>query len=247
MKHGGFKAVCLILWACIAVLSTYGDDVSVDLESRVVETFNGDSDYTWKAMGSKFASKIGDVSYPQLNYIDAWPVAVFGSNRDGSQSIKSLGIHGRFDRQEYNWIDVYPVKKDDANGDPVEIPMPGRIRQLDLWVWGSNLHIYIDAYLRDHQGVVHTIRMGDVNYTGWRNLRAAIPNGIPQSKRILPRLANLTFIKFRIWTQPLERVGDFYVYFKQFKTLTDMFESYYDGDDLADPEQVQKLWANASN
>jgi hypothetical protein len=198
-------------------------------------------------IGSKFASKVGDVSYPRLAYVDAWPIAAFGNNRDGSQTLKSLGIHGKFDRQEYNWIDLYPVKKDDTgdNPEPVEIPMPGRIRFIDLWVWGSNMNLYIEAYLRDYQGVIHTIPLGDVHYAGWKNLRASIPNGIPQSKRVLPRRAGLTFVKFRVWTQPIEKVGDFYVYFKQFKTLTDMFESYYDGDDLGDPEQVEKFWANA--
>jgi hypothetical protein len=246
MKHGGFKVVCLVVWACMAVLSTYGDDTSIDLEAKVLETFNGDSDYVWKAEGSKFTSKIGDTSYPQITYVDAWPIAAFGNNRDGEQALKSLGIHGKFDRQEFNWIDIYPTKKDDSEGLPAEIPIPGRVRQLDMWVWGSNLHIFVEAYVRDHVGVVHTIKLGDVYYTGWKNLRAAVPTSIPQAKRKLPRRAGLSFVKFRVWTQPIERVDDFYLYFKQFKVLTDMFESYFDGDELADPEQVQKLWADAN-
>jgi hypothetical protein len=235
--------------ACIAVLATYGDDVTVDLESRVLESFNGDSEYAWKTDASKFATKDNDESYPKLNYVTAWPVAVFGVNRDGSQDLKSLGIHGRFDRQGYNWIDLYPVSAGDSgdNPAPVEIPMPGRVRNLDMWVWGANLNIYVEAYVRDYQGVVHILRLGDVAYTGWKNLRVNVPNHIRQSKRILPRLAALTFVKFRIWTQPVEKVGDFYVYFKQFKILTDKFESYFDGDDLADPDRVQELWANAGN
>jgi hypothetical protein len=249
MKHGSFKAVCLIMWACAVILPAYGDDVIVDLESRVLEAFNGDSEYTWKIEASKFATRTNDVSYPQLTYVDTWPIAVFGNNRDGSQTIKSLGLHGRFDRQGYNWMDIYPVRADDTSDNPAmtEIPMPGRVRNLDLWVWGSNLNFYVEAYVRDYRGVVHTIRMGDIAFTGWKNLRANIPNSIPQAKRILPRLAAMTFVKFRVWTQPVEKVDDFYVYFKNFKILTDMFESYFDGDDLADPEQVQRLWANAGN
>ena len=249
MKHGSFKVICLIVTACITVLAAYGDDVTMDLESRVLESFNGDSEYVWKTDASKFATKDNDESYPQLNYVTAWPVAVFGNNRDGSQDLKSLGIHGRFDRQGYNWIDVYPVSANDSgeNPAPVEIPMPGRVRTLDMWVWGANLNLYVEAYVRDYRGVVHIIRMGDVAYTGWKNLRVNVPSHIRQSKRILPRLAALTFVKFRVWTQPIEKVGDFYVYFKQFKILTDMFESYFDGDDLADPDRVQELWANAGN
>ena len=43
----------------------------------------------------------------------------------------------------------------------------------------------------------------------------------------------------------MERVDNFYVYFKQMKVLTDTFESLYDGDELGDPERVQQLWADA--
>jgi len=86
--------------------------------------------------------------------------------------------------------------------------------------------------------------LGSIGHTGWKNLSAQIPSRIAQSKRILPHLANLSFVKFRIWTGPLERVDNFYVYFNQFKILTDTFESYFDGDDLADPSKVQEFWAN---
>jgi hypothetical protein len=130
--------------------------------------------------------------------------------------------------------------------DLFEIPLPGRVSYLDMWVWGSNLDYYIEAYIRDFQGVVHNIRMGNIGYTGWKNLRGRIPNNIAQAKRVLPRRAGLTFVKFRIWTQPTEPVNDFYIYIDQFKILTDMFESLYDGDELADPERVQELWASSN-
>jgi hypothetical protein len=246
MKHGSFKTGCLILWACITVFSAFGDENTIDYESIILESFDGNSDYVWKTDASKFATKTDEETFPQLTYVAAWPIAAFGYNRDGSKDIKSLGIHGRFDRRGYNWIDVYPTLA--ADGDeagPAEIPIPGRISYMDLWVWGSNLDYYIEAYVRDYQGVVHNIRMGGIGHMGWKNLRAVIPNNIRQSKRILPRLAGLTFIKFRIWTQPTEKVGDFYIYFKQFKVLTDTFESLYDGDELANPERVQELWANS--
>jgi hypothetical protein len=247
MKHGSFKAFCLIVCGCMAVLSGYSDENTVSLESRILETFNGDSDYVWKTDASKFTTRTDDDSFPRLAYVAAWPIAVFGHNRDGDP-IRSLGIHGRFDRRGFNWIDIYPTKPGEGSEDePIEIPIPGRVRTIDMWVWGANLNFYVEAYLRDHQGVVHCVRMGDIAHQGWRNIRANIPNHIRQSRRILPRYAGLTFVKFRIWTQPTEKVGDFYVYFKQFKALTDMFESYFDGDDLANPDRVQELWADANN
>ncbi|MDR0487347.1 MAG: flagellar filament outer layer protein FlaA [Treponema sp.] len=243
MKHDSFKITCLIFLACVMVFSSYGDDVMIDYETRILESFNGDSEYKWKTDASKFITKTDEVSYPVLAYVDAWPIALFGNNRDGSQTLKSLGIHGRFDRQGYNWLDIYPVKADDSNEAPFEIPIPGRVRNIDMWVWGSNLNYYIEVFLRDYQGVVHSLYLGNIAYTGWKDLRVNVPNTIPQSKRILPAYAGLTFVKFRVWTQPYERVGNFYIYFKQLKVLTDVFESLFDGNELADPQQIEKLWA----
>jgi hypothetical protein len=247
MKHDSFIAFCLIFLACIAVSSGFGDENTVNLESFVLDSFDGDSDYEWRTVASKFATKTEEETFPKLGYVPAWPMAIFGSNREGKE-LKSLGVWGRFDRRGYNWIDIYPVAKgggDDAA--PVEIPLPGRAQYLDMWVWGSNLNYYIEVYVRDYQGVVHTLYLGNIGYEGWKNLRTLIPSNVPQAKRILPRLASLQFVKFRLWTQPVEQVGNFYVYFDQFKVVTDTFESLYDGDELADPARVDELWGAVSS
>ena len=247
MKRGSFKIICLIILAYITVFSGYGDEMTNNFESFVLESFNGDSEYTWKVEGSKFATKNDDVSFPMLTYVEAWPIAAFGNNRgENSQELKSLGLRGSFERRGYNWIDLYPVKSDDSDGNPTEIRIPGRVRSIDLWVWGSNLKYYIEVFLRDYLGVVHTLRLGDIAYPGWRNLRVNVPGSIPQSKRILPAYTGLTFVKFRLWTQPVERVDNFFVYFKQLRVLTDTYEALFDGNDLADPQHVDQLWANTN-
>jgi hypothetical protein len=261
MKQGSFKAVslviCLILIAGMAVSDLFGDENTVDYEAIVLDTFDGNSahewtigsktyqyDFTWKVDASKFATKSDEDQWPKLTYVPSWPMALFGTNREG-KDLKSLGIWGKFDRRGYNWVDVYPVSGD--SDEPFEIPIPGRISYLDMWVWGANLNYYVEAYFRDYQGVVHNIYLGAIGHTGWKNMRVHIPTNIRQSKRVLPRLAGLTFIKFRIWTTPLERVDNFYVYFDQFKVLTDTFESLFDGDELADEDRVNELWASTSN
>ena len=248
MKQGSFKIICLIIWACIAVFSGYGQDGTISYESRILESFNGDSEYTWKAAASRFRTQTDELSYPMLTYVDAWPMAAFGNNRgsNAQEGLKSLGIRGGFDRRGYNWLDIYPTLSDDDEENPHEIRIPGTVRSIDMWVWGSNLRYYIEVYLRDYQGVVHAIRLGDISYPGWRNLRVNVPNHIPQTKRILPSYTGLDFIKFRIWTQPAERVDNFYIYFKQFRVLTDTFESLYDGNDLADPQFIEHLWSNGN-
>jgi hypothetical protein len=256
MKQGSLKIICLIVWACITVFSAYGQDKAVSWETRVLETFNGDDDapYIWKTQASRFISVVRNANgepvqdsngnntrYPLLAYVEAWPMAVFGG-RPATQQ-RSLGLHGRFDRRGYNWIDLYPVLADDPDEKPFEIPIPGRISNLDMWVWGSNHKFYIEAFVRDYRGVIHSLYMGNIAFAGWRNLNVNVPTNIPQARRILPSYAGLTFVKFRIWTQPDERVDNFYIYFKQLKVLTDMFENLFDGNDLADPGHVQRLWS----
>ncbi|MDR3123352.1 MAG: flagellar filament outer layer protein FlaA [Treponema sp.] len=247
MKQGSFKAVCLVLLAIIAVSAAFGDDITINSTSVILESFDGDSPYEWKVTGSKFATKTDDGEWPQSALVAAWPQGLHGINREG-KDLKSLGVWGKFDRQGFNWIDIYPTNaesdgSDDGGGfNNVEIPIPGRIQYMDLWVWGSNLDYSLEAYFRDYQGLVHVIDLGRLNYQGWKNLQVRIPARLPQGKRVLPRLAALTFIKFRVWTPPTEPVADFRIYFDQFKILTDTYETLFDGDELALPERIEELW-----
>lgn len=245
MRHGSLFIVCLILIAGLAV-SAFGDEKTVNLGAIVLESFDGDSGYEWRLEASKFATKRDDDQFPKLAHVTSWPTAIFGANREG-KDLKSLGIWGSFDRRGYNWIDVYPVDGGGEDAVPVEIPVPGRARYFDFWAWGSNLKYSIELYVRDYRGVVYALPAGSIGFEGWKNLRVTVPNNIQQSKRVLPKLANMSFVKFRIWTIPSEPVDNFYVYFDQLKVTTDIFESRYDGDELADSDRVQELWYGDSN
>jgi len=253
-----YLAVCLGL---LAVLPAFGDERDIEYKAYVIAAFGGTNQdewvvegssysstaYTWNLDASKYAHKEGDVTYPQKKEdIDAWPMALFGANPEGDTKPKSFGIWGKFDRRGHNWIDVYPSKEGEKDpsgkAKPTEIPFPGRISSMNMWVWGSNLNFRIEAYVRDYEDMIHVIDFGSIAFTGWKNLRVKVPATIRQSKRIQPNLANLKFVKFRIWTDPWEKVDNFYIYFNQFKVLTDTFETLYDGNELAHPEHVRELW-----
>ncbi len=248
MKYSGFKAVCLLFLAFTAIFSAFGDEITQNLESRIVESFDDDSEYEWRLSASKFATQSDEGNFPRSASVAAWPTAIFGSNpANENGTLKSLGVWGRFDRRGFNWIDVYPVAKDagdDARAS--EIPMPGRVKQMDIWVWSGNFDYYVEAYIRDYLGIVHVLNMGTLAFEGWHNLLVAIPGVIPQGKRQLPKLESLKFVKFRIWTLPTERVDNFYFYFDQFKVLTDTFESLYDGDNLVNPDRMQEIWGTTN-
>jgi len=277
MKHSSFRVVFLVLFLAGAALAAFGDDLTVNLESKIVDSFDNteDSIYVWRKEASRYAVgkdpadkdnpsfanmglEEGDF-FPKINHFEIWPMALFRNNRD-QKELRSLGIWGKFKRMGYNWIDIYPTLKSEGDeAGPYEIPIPGRVRYLDLWAWGSNLNYYMEAYLRDEQGVVHIIYLGNLGFQGWKNLRAGIPTAIPQRKRIIldPTSSNtlptmdrnaifLKFIKFRIWTTPREMVGNFYIYLDHFKVLTDTFFSLYDGDDLTDPEWIRENWTEGN-
>jgi hypothetical protein len=275
MKHNSFWVFLLVLLAG-TTLAVFGQNTAVNLESKVLESFNNtdDSIYVWRKDASRYAVgkdpadkdnpsfanfgiEDGDF-YPKIEYFEIWPMALYRNNRD-QKEIRSLGIWGKFKRMGYNWIDIYPTLKsegDDAGS--YEIPIPGRVRFLDMWVWGSSLNYYLEAYLRDEQGVIHTLYLGNLYYQGWKNLRVQIPTNIPQRRRIFldPVSSNtlstaernaiyLKFVKFRIWTTPSESVANFYVYFQQFRVLTDTYETIFDGDDASDPDWIRENWGGS--
>ena len=244
--------------------------------SQIIESFDNPEDRDaaewnsseWLVRGSKFRTKIydedGNVTdeWPKSTYFEAWPEALFGSNK-AERDLKVLGVNGRFDRKGYNFIELIPaVRNDDGDLEPRhpdvyddsgslilgnEITLPGRTKRLDMWVWGSNYDYYLEAHVRDYTGVVHVLKLGDLKYTGWRNLMVNIPNSIPQEGGYVTAggyLKELKLVKLVLWTRPDERVQDFFIYFDQIKTLTDMFSTRYDGDELADKDTIQEIWSN---
>jgi hypothetical protein len=245
MKHGGLRVVCLILWACIALMPAFSDEQVQNETTILLETFDETdaSEYDWKAAGSQFSTKTEDITYPMVRYVEYVSSQIPSNGSDEEQS-KSLGVRGAFNRKGPNWIDVYPVQKGEE--DPIEIPLPGRVKSLSLWVWGMNLRYNLQVYVRDYRGVIHVLdvgaNQGSLDFQGWRNLRAIVPQIIPQSKKVVPHLAALRLVKFRITTNPKEQVIPFSVYFDHLTVLTDTYESIYDGQQLADPATIDSIW-----
>ncbi|MBU0926132.1 MAG: flagellar filament outer layer protein FlaA [Spirochaetes bacterium] len=260
MKQRVVKAICLsfVIVFMLSATGAFADDETVNLESIVVQSFDEPEAQPWFLIGSKFATK----GFPKLAYAKSWPVALFGTS-GGGKDLRSLGISMLFDRKEYNWVDVIPGKKtgsgEEASYEPIELPLPGRVRMLDMWIWSGNYDYYIEAYIRDYKGIVHTLPMGDLGHAGWKNFRVNIPDNVPQSKKYLPKRENLTLVKFRIWTRPTEIVAapakadasmqekSIYFYFDQLKVLTDTFETLFDGDSLMDPKVIEDIWGSSDS
>ncbi|MDR0684441.1 MAG: flagellar filament outer layer protein FlaA [Spirochaetaceae bacterium] len=265
MKTGSSKLFCLVLFVGLSAIPVFSDSNTIALQSIILDSFDGtpyvvdgvEYNYTWKVSGSKFSTKTDSKTFPIISPVATAPQALLRQKPE----IKSIGIQGAFDRQGYNWIDIYPTLAD-GDGQPAEIPLQGRTRVIDIWVWGSNLNYSIEAYIRDTNGMIHSVPMGNLKFVGWRNLRVDVPLGVPMISTILPRPTDKTkFIKFRLWTNPVERsyvdvkrdingkiteIVPFYVYISQLKVLADIYETVYDGDELAYPKNTEKLWTDAA-
>jgi hypothetical protein len=220
-----------------------GDEVTQAITSRNLATFDDPATAAnWIVQGSKYATQ----DFPQMQVVRAYPEALYGRNKD-NKPLFALGIHSKFDRKSYNYIELIPASKDSSGKlVPQSIPIPGRVKSLDMWVWGSNYNYWLDVHLRDFQGVDHVIRMGSLLFTGWKNLNAPISGAIPQARQYIPKRAGLELTKLVIWTAPDEKVDDNYFFIDEITCITDLFESRFDGSDLADTDTLNGIWAQGT-
>ena len=238
MKRGGAFFISVVVFAGLQAAYVFADTSTVALESRIIETWAADSPYQWVTDGIRYATK------KDAGTFAVYPQALYRSPAEAEGKM-SFGLNGQFQRQGYNWIDIYPVNKDTPDSGAVPIPLEGLVHAFDMWVWGSNLNYTLEAYIRDYRGILHRINFGSLAFLGWKNLRASVPPNFPMYDRALPvKKHGSEFIKFRLWTGPQERVNNFYVYFNQLKILTDPFRTRFDGDDLADDAQATELWSS---
>ena len=204
MKLRVSRSICLAIILLSILGNVFAEEKPVNLESKSITDFDDPEAQPWFVMGSKFST----AEFPKIAFVNSWPISVYGYNPADKEKLKSLGVAMLFDRKEYNWVDVVPGKKtgsgDSVKYEPVEIRLPGRISSIAMWVWSGNFNYYIEAYVRDYKGIVHTLKMGDLNHVGWKNFRVTVPGNVPQAKKYLPKLEGLTLVKFRIWTRPTE-------------------------------------------
>jgi hypothetical protein len=241
--------ICVFLILCTG--SAGADENATNIETRIVddfdnaETLNGKPrECTWLVQGSKFIDK----ESLAWKLVDGYPDTLYTRKQAEGKELRILAIKGSFQRKGYNMYEIIPVKKDDkGNMVPRPIELPGLVKTIDLWVWGSGFNYDIEVFVIDSRGVNHRLKLGNLQFEGWRSLSAVVPSYIPQSRRYIPKREALYLTKIVIWTTADERVNDFFCYFDQLKVNTDTFISKFDGDELADPEEINKRWTDGKN
>ncbi|MBN2626918.1 MAG: flagellar filament outer layer protein FlaA [Spirochaetales bacterium] len=194
-------------------------------------------------------------NFPKMAYaMDTWPTDLFGAYPENREELGVLGIWSRFDRMGYNQYEIVPGE--DASGTWTQKPieLPGRVKTIDWWLWGSAFNYYVEIYVMDYRGFEFKLApirvekltgkkiVSNLNYSGWRNFYIDIPNYIDQDVPYQPRNANMKITKFVIYTDPREKVTDCYLYMDHLKILTDVQESTFDGYLMKEKTFVEKVW-----
>lgn len=212
------------------------------VETRVIDNFDnvGSQDYqvpgktadstvshnwTWGVQTSHYVDK--ERGFPKLDYFKAQPNSLKYFNKEGEEP-KVLGVSVSYLRKGENWFEVYP----ENDGKPYEIPFVGTVTQVDFWVWGANYLYFIDLLVRDADGRVYTLPAGNLAFNGWRNVIVQIPTYIRQHSRMRSGPTIMSFVGFRIRTDPDEYVDDFSIFFDQLKFTTNALSNIFDGYEL---------------
>ncbi len=233
------------------------DEITVRLESRIIETWDGpESGYfsdtgepiVWQVRGSKFSEE----NRPRLAYaMNEWPSDLFGTDPGEPETLGVFGINAAFIRQGYNQIEIIPGVENDGEFIPKAVPLPGRVHTLDFWVWGSNYNYNIEFLFRDFNGISHRLHPfrnenlrdpGSLKFIGWKNMFITMPNHIKQSSNYIKLVPSLSLTKIVISTHPEELVSGFNLYLDHLKILTDIHNTQYDGYHLVTKQRTQEIW-----
>ena len=137
-----------------------------------------------------------------------------------------LGVKTYFLDRGFDRVEVFP---------PNEYIVRGRAKEVKVWVLGRKFRHTLYVKLRDYRGNIHKLKMGRLDFWGWREMSAIIPGWLPQSTNYAVMDRNLHFVSFFVEHDIYEAPGPFYFYLDQFRVVTDLSE--FTGD-----ENIRDNW-----
>ncbi|WCL48651.1 flagellar filament outer layer protein FlaA2 [Leptospira sp. GIMC2001] len=136
-----------------------------------------------------------------------------------------LGVKTYFNVRGFDRVELSP---------PHEYIIKGKARQVSVWVLGRKYRHTLFAKFRDYKDRTHNVRLGKVDFFGWRKMTATIPGFIPQSTRFALLDKNLHFVSLFVTSDVHEVGGDFYFYVDDLEIRTDRSEAKYPGSEIKD-------------
>ena len=137
-----------------------------------------------------------------------------------------LGVKTYFLDRGYDRVEVFPSN---------EYIIRGKAREVKVWVLGRKFRHTLFIKLRDYRGKLHKIKIGRLDFWGWKEMSVIIPGWLPQSSTYALLDKNLHFVSFFVECDKFEVPGTFYFYMDQFRIITDLSE--FTGD-----ETIKDTW-----
>jgi len=137
-----------------------------------------------------------------------------------------LGVKSYFYDRGFDRVEVFP---------PNEYIIRGKAREIKLWVLGRKFRHTLYVKLRDYRGRLHKLKIGRLDFWGWKEMMVIVPGWLPQSASYAMLDMNLHFVSFYVVSDRYEIPGTFYFYLDQFRVITDLSE--FTGD-----ETIMDTW-----
>jgi hypothetical protein len=236
------------------IVTNVQPDISAEqYNALVVEDFETQSDWVVETVPKKHQDPKKDpVPVLELKYVDGGPADLIPEKwsplNKGLDKKKCLGVHFKFKYPGFNSVHLLPplevqwddpTKKvltyDSRTGQEVQeraIQLPGRAKAISVWVHGRGNNYDLEVWVKDYKGDVHILKMGSLNFVGWRPMKAYIPEYVPQETNSYPQTRVTKIVRFVIRAKPDAGSEDVFLFFDQIKVLTDTFEVNFDGQNL---------------
>ncbi len=121
------------------------------------------------------------------------------------------------------------------------LAIDGITKTISVWVAGRNQPHTMSILLRDFFGNHFELYMGELGFTGWKEMVVAVPpspdgtRGIVQDSAYFGVNPGLTVLGFRVDCDPMYASGSYYIYFDDLRAVTDLYafenSDPYDMDD----------------
>ena len=151
---------------------------------------------------------------------------LFKSRREGGEDSSVLGVRVDYLRRGYSSFTVRPMWP---------LPVEGETREVSVWVAGRNFNHELKLIFMDFWDRVYEVPFDKkLNFHGWQKLTAYVPVDIPQISVNSSKPMGIKIVGFRVYCDPLETRGTYYVYFDDMRAITDNSTVNVDPEDMID-------------